>query len=338
MKKLNLGVAYHGNRILTHVKSDMQDIVAHNMNLVVHMFTHNDMNRHKNVMKDIFDVTKDKGLDFWVDNWGLGGPPGDLSHILQYYPDAHQVHSNGEIDPIRICFNSSGYLKFTKEWLEMVKECGGDKIFWDEPHLYTGDDGVYSCCCPTCKKLFEEKYGKPMPPTVTDEVKQFQCDSMYTYFSAATKYARELGMENIVCLMTNSDQFTQSLVKIPEIYNIGTDPYWTYHDLDPYGHVYERTKYLMDIAKEHKKETHIWLQTYKNKSGAEDDIYLAAEAAYDAGARSILAWSFRGGEACDYRAENCDRVWAVTGNAMRRLKDRYLDELTGEKRKLFMKK
>ena len=31
------------------VKEDMRDIVDHNMNLVVHMFTHNDMNRHKDV-------------------------------------------------------------------------------------------------------------------------------------------------------------------------------------------------------------------------------------------------------------------------------------------------
>ena len=100
MEKLNLGVAYHGNRMLKHVKEDMKDIVDHHMNTVVHMFTHNDMNRHKNVMKEIFDVTKDFGLDIWVDNWGLGGPPGDLSHILQYYPDSHQVYSDGTVSPI----------------------------------------------------------------------------------------------------------------------------------------------------------------------------------------------------------------------------------------------
>ena len=61
------------------------------------------------------------------------------------------------------------------------------------------------------------------------------------------------------------------------------------------------------------------------------------EAAYDAGARNILAWSYRGGEACDYKAENCDMVWDITGDAMRRLKDRYLDEMREEKRKLFRK-
>ena len=337
MKKLNLGVAYHGNRILKHVKDDMSDIVAHNMNLVVHMFTHNDMNRHKNVMKDIFDVTKDAGLDLWVDNWGLGGPPGDLSHILQYYPNAHQVYSDGTVDPIRVCFNSKDYLSFTKTWLEMVRECGGEKIFWDEPHITTRADGVYACCCPTCQRLFEEKYSKPMPEKVTDEVKEFQNFSMYSYFSSATKYAKELGMENIACLMTTSDQFTQSLMMLDELDNIGTDPYWISGNLEPYSHVFERTTMFMDYGKKYNKDTHIWLQTYSNKAGTEDEIYLAADAAYDSGARNILAWSFRGGEACDYRAQNCDRVWEVTGDAMRRLKDRYLDELRKERRELCSK-
>ena len=42
MEKLRLGTAYHGNRILKHVREDMTDIARHNMNLVVHMFTHTD--------------------------------------------------------------------------------------------------------------------------------------------------------------------------------------------------------------------------------------------------------------------------------------------------------
>ena len=337
MEKLNLGVAYHGNRMLKHVKDDMRDIVAHNMNLVVHMFTHNDMKRHKNVMKEIFDVTKDYGLDFWVDNWGLGGPPGDVSHILQYFPDAHQVYSDGSIDPVRVCFNSPDYLKFTKERLDMVKECGGDKIFWYEPHLTTRQDGVYACCCPTCKKLFEEKYGRAMPETSDEQVREFQCESMASYFEGATRYAKDLGMENIVCLMTVSESFTQSLMRLPAIDDVGNDPYWIGSDNDPYGFVYEKSKLFLDTAQKFGKRSHIWLQTYANKAGFEDEIYMAAEAAYDAGARNILAWSFRGGEACDYKAENCDMVWNITGDAMRRLKDRYLDEMREEKRKLYRK-
>ena len=94
MKPLKLGVAYHGNRLLSRAETDMKDILEHHFNLVVHMFSHNDWNRSPNVMKEIFSMTTDLGLELWVDNWGLNGTPGDTSHFLCYYPDAHQYYSN----------------------------------------------------------------------------------------------------------------------------------------------------------------------------------------------------------------------------------------------------
>lgn len=75
MEKLRMGTAYHGNRILKHVREDMEDIARHNMNLVVHMFTHTDWERHLGVMKDIVSASRDAGLEVWIDNWGLGGLP-----------------------------------------------------------------------------------------------------------------------------------------------------------------------------------------------------------------------------------------------------------------------
>ncbi len=336
MKKLNLGVAYHGNRILKHVQEDMRDIVNHNMNFVVHMFSHNDMDRHKNIMKEIFDITKSYGLDIWVDNWGIGGPPGDKSHILQYYPDAHQVYSDGSVDPVRACFNNENFIGFTKHWIDTVKECGGEKLFWDEPHLPTKENGVYACCCPKCRKLFEEKYGKSMPETVTDEVIAFQNESVRNYFAAVTAYAAALGLENIVLLMAVSTQFKDGIATLPHVSNLGIDPYWISGNDDPYGFVYDYSKQYIETAKANGKDSHIWLQTYANPAGKEDDIYMAAEAAYDAGARTLVAWGYRGSESNDYRAANCDMVWNVTGDAMRRIKDRYLDALREEKRKQFM--
>ena len=77
MEKLWTGVAYHGNRILRHVEDDMRDIVNHNMNLVVHMFTHNDWDRHLKVMKDI--VTQYYGISDFV----IGSPKEVLKKAFQ---------------------------------------------------------------------------------------------------------------------------------------------------------------------------------------------------------------------------------------------------------------
>ena len=75
-KRLKTGVAYYGNRMLSHAIADMKDIARSDMDIVVHMLTHNDIERSFPVMRDIFKATEDEGLEVWVDNWGLGGSGG----------------------------------------------------------------------------------------------------------------------------------------------------------------------------------------------------------------------------------------------------------------------
>ena len=99
-RSLLTGVAYHGNRMPTHVRTDMAEIARADMDIVVHMLSHTDWTRHKRVMKDIFAITEDAGLEVWVDNWGLGGAPGDCSHFLAFHPDAHMYYRSASTPPI----------------------------------------------------------------------------------------------------------------------------------------------------------------------------------------------------------------------------------------------
>ena len=57
-KPRRLGAAYHGNRMPHHARQDLLDMATHGMELVVHMFSHTDWDRHKRVMKDIFALTE----------------------------------------------------------------------------------------------------------------------------------------------------------------------------------------------------------------------------------------------------------------------------------------
>ena len=43
-------------------------MVAHEMNLVVHMFTWTDTERNKNILKEIVKISEAAGLEVWVDN------------------------------------------------------------------------------------------------------------------------------------------------------------------------------------------------------------------------------------------------------------------------------
>ena len=337
MEKLLTGVAYHGNRILKHVEEDMIDIVNHNMNLVVHMFTHNDWDRHLKVMKDIVNITKYYGLDMWWDNWGIGGPPGDKSFFTGQHPETRMQYNDGTYDPVRVCFNRPELLEFTQNWAYTVKEFGGEKIMWDEPHipphLPSMDQNKYGCCCDTCKKLFAEKYGKPMPlDGMTDEVKEFRAWSMKQYFDKITKYSAGLGMENIAVVMVHTLDNTQDIINTPDLHNFGIDPYWDPKGgrRDPYEYVYEHTKKQVDLAKSLGKDCHTWIQGFDIPAGKEDELIPATDAAYDAGARTILAWSYRGAESNTYKADNAELTWRIMGEAMGRIRSRHFDSIRNE--------
>ena len=332
-RKLRTGVAYHGNRLLRHVEEDMRDIIEHNFNNVTHMFSHNDWDRHKNIMKEIIDITNGYGLETWVDNWGLGGPPGDKSHFLSYYPDSHQVYSDGKIDPIRVCLNSPDFRKFTREWIDVVYDCNGRTIFWDEPHLAAKEmendkPKVWSCSCLRCQKIFEDRYNMKMPVEFTTEVEEFRIWSIVDYFEEVTKYSKQKEMQNVICVMLGAQhglnlQSLEKICSLESLDNIGSDPYWYgKKDVDPYEFVYNATKKNLDISNKFNKEHNIWIQAYAVPKGREEEIILATDAAYDAGARSIFAWGFRGSESNDYRAKNPDLTWKVVGDAMLRITER----------------
>ena len=99
LQPLRLGVAYHGNRMLHHAREDLRDIMNHGMDIIVHMLSHTDWDRHLERMKDMIAMSSDIGLESWVDNWGLGGPPGDKSFFLACHPEAHHAEKRAHRGP-----------------------------------------------------------------------------------------------------------------------------------------------------------------------------------------------------------------------------------------------
>ena len=349
MKPLRTGMAYHGNRMLHHAEADFRDMAAHNMNLVVHMLSHTDWDRHKNVIKNMVELSEEAGLEVWMDNWGLGGPPGDKSHFLAYYPDSHMYLSNGEMDPMRACLNSPDFRRFTKEWIDAVAFLGAKTIFWDEPHMpqkTVNGRTYYGCTCPRCRKRFEEKYGRPMPEIADADANTFGTDSIVDYFREMTEYSASRGLKNVVCVMLGtygmSLEVVDRICSLPYMDNIGSDPYWVGKkqanpDLNVYEFVYNGTKENIRVSNQFKKDHNIWIQTYNNPRGQEEDIVVAAEAAYDAGARTILAWGYYGSQSNDYAAQNAPVTWAKTCEAFARVRNMERDGILAENRRLYRK-
>jgi hypothetical protein len=245
-----------------------------------------------------------------------------------------------------------------------VAELGGKTLFWDEPNIphvpIPGTDDHYSACtCPTCRKLFEERYGKRMPAVMDRDVSLFRNDVMIEYHNFITQYASSLGMKNIVCFMpyqlsgmrkqTEKEKLLNfdidAVCSMPYVDSIGTDPYWYGADTylfgdapqSPYEYNYNATKLCIEKANKHGKDHNIWIQGYGAPAGREEEIIEATEAAYDAGAKTILSWSYRAAESHSYRSSNVERSWLSTVEGLKRIKSMERDRILAENRKKYMK-
>ena len=357
-RKLKTGAAYYGNRMLSHVMNDMRDMARSDMDIVVHMLTHNDMERSRDVMRDIFKASEAEGLEVWVDNWGIGGAPGDKGHFLSYHPEAHSYYGDGVMHPYQICLNSPVYRDFVRSWIDTVADLGGKTLFWDEPLIphvsVEGTDDYYSCCtCPTCQRMFEERFNKKMPLIMDKDVSAFRNDVLVEYHNFISSYANSLGLKNVICLMpyqlsgmTKQSEKEKllnfdidSICSMPYIDNIGTDPYWygNKNITSPYEYNYNATKLCLEKANKHGKDHNIWIQGYNAPRGLEEQIIEATEGAYDAGARTILSWSYNGAESHSYRSANPMRSWSCTLEAFRRIKNMERDRILAENRSKYMK-
>ncbi|MCQ2427197.1 MAG: hypothetical protein MJ137_02180 [Clostridia bacterium] len=349
-KLLRLGAAYHGNRMPHHAAADFQDMAVHGMDLIVHTFSHTDWDRHSEVMARLIGMSEEAGLEPWIDNWGLGGPPGDKSFFLALHPEAHIIMSDGNPDPVRACVNHPAFRQFTRDWIDTVYRIGGRTIFWDEPHLPGKTvDGkkYYGCTCPICSERFEKQYGHRMPEAPDDETEDLGPHPTAGYSAEMPEYSQSAGLKNAgrVMIGTYGMSLSQAdkIAALPYMDNIGSDPYWIGKkkkdpSLNIYDFVRSESEKNMALCEKYGKDHNLWLQTYSNPRGSEEDIVLAAEAIYDAGARNIIAWGYYGSESNNYGAENGAVTWARTCDAMARLRTFERDRLLAAARAAYIAK
>ena len=110
-----------------------------------------------------------------------------------------------------LCPNSAEVRTYLQRWITTVAEVlQADAIFWDEPHFYiplgeSRTQGLWSCCCTRCQELFRVRYGQPLPPTETMEVRQCKQAAIAQLISDVTAIAAGHGLQNIVCILPEHD-------------------------------------------------------------------------------------------------------------------------------------
>ena len=125
----------------------------------------------------------------------------------------------------------------------MAEVLQADAIFWDEPHFYiplgeSRTQGLWSCCCTRCQELFRVRYGQPLPPTETMEVRQCKQAAIAQLISDVTAIAAGHGLQNIVCILPEHDDLEGLQAKCdlfaanPHLDILATDPYPLWHRRD----------------------------------------------------------------------------------------------------------
>jgi hypothetical protein len=192
-----------------------------------------------------------------------------------------------------------------------------------------------------------------MPLLIDAEVGEFRNDTIMDFFRFVTDHAYSLGMKNVVNPIPQIlEGFTENdgrnkyqkfsidrLLATPHIDNVGTDPYWLEmaKGVPAYEFVYDITKKLVTATDRAEKDHSIWIQGYAIPKVCEEDLFLGTAAAYDAGARTILSWSFHGGESNTYRCENPERSWLYTVEAFKNVKNMERAKILEENRKKYRK-
>ncbi len=326
---MEYGISYFGNRILKYVEKDMIDLKQTGFQTVVHTFSEADFDFSEKYMAKIVQATKRAGLTVWIDPWGVGGVFGGeaFSGFLQKHPEAWQISNHGKMMG-SACLNMNSFRAFIRSWIDACVNCGADTIFWDEPHLFLFQPrerfpDEWTCRCSVCQSLFKDKYGYVMPNELISDIVQFRNDSILSFFTEMTSYAKSKSIENALCFLPFESDYIgitdyEGIAKLNSISNLGSDPYWMAFQKPMQPFLSEVTQRVLSLSDQYQKKNHIWMQAFSVPSGRESELVDGAQIIQELGAQSILFW---GVGACAHISriapDDPEKVWNTVQHIVR---------------------
>lgn len=305
------GWSYFGVRNPRHVIEDLDDMVEHNATAVLFTLSEEDFAFYLDTMRDLVALARERKLTTYVNPWAWGGVFGGeaFSGFLARKPETRQIDNLGDPVPAA-CFNQPDFRAYIRRWVEAAAYVGADFAMWDEPHFFIFEwypefadrRGRWTCRCEACQKRFQDLYHRPMPQERTPEVETFRHQSILEFLDEMSRFARELGLKNSVCILPPSLGFDDGLLRPEEVFTleaidvVATDPYWR-EDSDIHWveeHYRGDGSWLVDNARRAGKEPEIWVKNFKVRKGQEPFVERATEIAFELGIRRILAWSYLG--------------------------------------------
>ena len=325
---MKIGCAYFGNRIIRHVESDMKMLRDLGFNFVVHTFSEFDLQFHKGTMQEIVSVTREAGHEVWLDPWGVGnvfgGEPYSNFAAVNIFEGCQVLDDEKPVS--MACPNNPLFLDYMREWVEAVKECEADGIFWDEPHFHDpnflgGRKGRWGCRCRFCREKFEQIYNEEMPETETDSVRDFKIISIKEFIEMLIGLSRKAGLKNTLCLAPHIGakdikKLWRPYASLKELDILGTDPYWQMKG-EPVEMVRDYAVAIRELCREFELETQLWIQLFKLRRGSGEEVKRAINVSLEEGIVNLAVWGFEG---CDHeawsRCESPEEEWKAAVDAL----------------------
>jgi len=329
---LEFGVSYFGVRNPQHFQRDLDDMARLGFRAIIFTFSEEDHRFYQGSLRDCIQRTHAQGLQAYVDPWGVCGIFGGeaFSDRGAWDLEGQQRLSDGRPLPL-LCPNSTEVRTYLQRWMTTVAEVlQADAIFWDEPHFYiplgeSRAQGLWSCCCARCQAQFQARYGHPLPPTETAEVRQCKQEAIAQLLTEMTASAAGHGLRNIVCVLPEPDDLAGLEAKCelfasnPHLDVLATDPYplWYRRDIAT-TQVY--CEALLRACQRHHKAAQMWIQGFRVRAGEEPLLGEEMRLMARCGITDIAIWSYLAtGYMSSHTCENAPRVWEVFTQTMREL-------------------
>jgi len=318
------GVSYFGNRNPRHFLIDLEEIISHHCNFIVHTFSENDQLFYQGTMHELVALSKGAGLEVYLDPWGVGrvfSGEAFSDFALKNRPTCQKSFS-GEPAPAA-CFNNPAFVEFMMKWIDDAAALGADVLFWHEPHFYndySSQESVHdwACICENCQKKFKIFYGEKFPLTANEDFFRFREDAMVEFLATLCSYTKTKNMRNCICLLPMKEKAFgvsdwEKIAQISDLDLLATDPYWISSDRN-LDYVGENVTRIVKLAKRYSLEPEVWIQNFKIPKGREPEILEAIAIAYAEGVRNIAAWSYYGTEYMSYlKCDHPKEVWDLLG-------------------------
>jgi hypothetical protein len=242
------------------------------------------------------------GLQPWLTPWAVGGVFGgeSSSYAVSEHPDACQRASDGRHLPA-LCPRQPVFRSLIEVWIDAAAAAGAEVVQWDELHLalpYRAGTTLWACRCDACQDAFRDRFGKPMPESITPDVEAFFDDLISDTLAWMVGSARRRNLDSSIVLLANESNdpaLWRAAASLPGVRYFGTTAFWLFYGI-PTDEVETYLSHWAGRVLEATTGTDAapmgWVQAFDVPAGRESEVERAIGILREAGVTTIAVWSY----------------------------------------------